>query len=75
MDLEGYKKNKCATVFSTLVFLTCTFFVLIQSRRCLMKFIANPKSSKISVESTRNQLFPTVTICADKNSVSRKGKS
>ena len=63
------KKKTISTTFSVGIFLTCLSFVLFQSHRCVKKYISNPKSTKITYEDSKTQLFPEFTICSDKINV------
>ena len=45
----------------------CTTFVVYRGYRCFDKYFKKPKHSEVSYESSKNNPFPSFTLCASKN--------
>ena len=64
---QFFTKNNCYIFVSTILFIGCTTFVVYRGYRCFDKYFKKPKHSEVSYESSKNNPFPSFTLCASKN--------
>ena len=65
--MQLFDKNNAYAFVSSILFIGCTVFVVYRGYLCFDKFLKKPENSKVSFESTKNQPFPSFTLCASQN--------
>ena len=65
--MQLFTKNNAYVFVSSILFIGCAFFVAYRGYLCFDKYFKKPENSKVSFESTKNQPFPSFTLCASKN--------
>ena len=53
-------------IFAVLSFCTntlCLFYVIYQSIQCITKYVEGPQGTKLSLKTSANVPFPSITIC------------
>ena len=65
--MQLFTKNNAYVFVSSILFIGCAVFVAYRGYLCFDKFLKKPENSKVSFESTKNQPFPSFTLCASEN--------
>ena len=65
--MQLFNKNNAYAFVSSILFIGCAGFVVYRGYLCFDKFLKKPENSKVSFESTKNQPFPSFTLCASEN--------
>ena len=65
--MQLFNKNNAYAFVSSILFIGCAVFVVYRGYLCFDKFLKKPENSKVSFESTKNQPFPSFTLCASEN--------
>ena len=66
--LGVFKKENASMIFKAVMFILCTYFLLGRVYYCIKKYGSNPEHTEVSYAPSKNNPFPSFTLCPYENS-------